>query len=43
MWGALSDGRIDCDLLVQLLLGLARAVTLGYESRRTHDHTLLPF
>jgi hypothetical protein len=30
-----------CDLLVQLLPGLARAVTLGSESRRTHDHILL--
>jgi hypothetical protein len=30
-----------CNLLVQLLLGLARAVTLGSKSRRTHDHILL--
>jgi hypothetical protein len=29
------------NLLVQLLLGLARAVTLGSKSRRTHDHILL--
>jgi hypothetical protein len=29
-----------CNLLVQLLLGLARAVTLGSKSRRTHDHIL---
>jgi hypothetical protein len=27
-----------CNLLVQLLLGLARAVALGSQSRRTHDH-----
>jgi hypothetical protein len=31
-----------CNLLVQLLLGLTRAVTLGSKSRRTHDHILLP-
>jgi hypothetical protein len=30
-----------CKLLVQLLLGLARAVTLGSKSRRTHGHILL--
>jgi hypothetical protein len=30
-----------CNLLVQLLLGLARAVTLGSESRGTQDHILL--
>jgi hypothetical protein len=30
-----------CNLLVQLLLGLARAVTLGSKPRRTHDHILL--
>jgi hypothetical protein len=30
-----------CNLLVQLLLGLARAVTLGPKSLRTHDHILL--
>jgi hypothetical protein len=30
-----------CNLLVQLLLGLARAVTLRCKSRRTHDHILL--
>jgi hypothetical protein len=29
-----------CNLLVQLLLGLARAVTLGPKSRRTDDHIL---
>jgi hypothetical protein len=29
-----------CNLLVQLLLGLARAVTLGSKSRRTHGHIL---
>jgi hypothetical protein len=30
-----------CNLLVQLLLGLARASNLGSKSRRTHDHILL--
>jgi hypothetical protein len=30
-----------CSLLVQLLLDLARAVTLGSKSRRTHNHILL--
>jgi hypothetical protein len=30
-----------CNLLVHLLLGLARAFTLGSKSRRTHDHILL--
>jgi hypothetical protein len=30
-----------CNLLVQLLLGLARAVTLGSKSRRTRDHIFL--
>jgi hypothetical protein len=30
-----------CNLLVQLLLGLARAVSLGSKSRRTHGHILL--
>jgi hypothetical protein len=30
-----------CNLLIQLLLGLARTVTLGSKSRRTHDHTLM--
>jgi hypothetical protein len=29
------------NLLVQLLLGLTRAITLGSRSRRTHDHILL--
>jgi hypothetical protein len=29
-----------CTLLVQSLLGLARAVTLGSKSRRTHDHII---
>jgi hypothetical protein len=37
---SLTRGRI-CNLLVQLLLGLARAVTLGSKSRRTHGHILL--
>jgi hypothetical protein len=42
MWGILSDEeRYICNLLVQLLLGLARAVTVGSGSRRTHDHILL--
>jgi hypothetical protein len=30
-----------CNLLAQLLLGLARAVTLRSKSRRTHGHILL--
>jgi hypothetical protein len=30
-----------CNLHLQLLLGLARAVTLGSKSRTTHDHILL--
>jgi hypothetical protein len=33
----------DCNLLVQLILGLARAATLGSKSCRNHDHTLLSF
>jgi hypothetical protein len=37
---SLARGRV-CNLLVQLLLGLARAVTLGSKSLRTHDHILL--
>jgi hypothetical protein len=37
---SLRRGRV-CNLFVQLLLGLARAVTLGSKSRRTHDHILL--
>jgi hypothetical protein len=32
-----------CNLLAQLLLGLARAVTLAYKSHRTDDHILLPY
>jgi hypothetical protein len=36
----LTRGRV-CNLLVQLRLGLARAVTLGSKSRRTHYHILL--
>jgi hypothetical protein len=32
-----------CNLLVQLLLSLARAVTLGSKSRRTHGHILLSY
>jgi hypothetical protein len=35
-----TRGRVS-NLLVQLLLGLARAFTLGSKSRRTHDHILL--
>jgi hypothetical protein len=38
---SLTKGLV-CDLLVQLLLCLARAVTLGSKSRRTYDHILLP-
>jgi hypothetical protein len=37
---SLTRGRV-CNLLVQLLLGLARAVTLGPKSRRTPGHILL--
>jgi hypothetical protein len=37
---SLTRGRV-CNLLVQLLLGLARAVTLGLKSRRTHGHIFL--
>jgi hypothetical protein len=37
---SLTRGWI-CNLLVQLHLGLARAVTLGYGSRRTHGQILL--
>jgi hypothetical protein len=39
MWGTLSDERMVCTL--QFLLGIARAVTLGSKSLRTHDHILL--
>jgi hypothetical protein len=38
---ALSDERMGLQFTVQLLLGLARAVTLGSKSRRTHGHILL--
>jgi hypothetical protein len=38
---ALSDNRMGLQFSVQLLLGLARAVTLGPKSRRTHGHILL--
>jgi hypothetical protein len=37
---SLTKGWV-CNLLVQLLLGLARAVALGSKIRRTHDHMLL--
>jgi hypothetical protein len=37
---SLTRGRV-CNLLVLLLLGLARAVTLGSKYRRTHGHILL--
>jgi hypothetical protein len=37
---SLTRGRVY-NLLVQLLLKLARAVTLGSKSRRTHGHILL--
>jgi hypothetical protein len=39
---SLTRGRV-CNLLVQLLLGLTRAVTLGSKSRRTHGHILLSY
>jgi hypothetical protein len=42
-YGALSLRREwVCNLLVQVLPGLARAVILGFKSPRTWDHTLLP-
>jgi hypothetical protein len=37
---SLTRGRV-CNLPVQLLLGIASAVTLGSKSRRTRDHILL--
>jgi hypothetical protein len=37
---SLTRGRV-CNLLLQLLPGLARAVTLWSKSRRTHGHILL--
>jgi hypothetical protein len=37
---SLTRGRV-CNCLVHLLLGLARAATLGSKSRRTHDHISL--
>jgi hypothetical protein len=37
---SLTRGRV-CNLFVQLLLGLARAVTLGSKSRKTYSHILL--
>jgi hypothetical protein len=37
---SLTWGRV-CNLLVQLLLGLARAVTFVSKSRKTHGHILL--
>jgi hypothetical protein len=37
---SLTRGQV-CNLLIQLLLGLARAVTLGSKSLRTHGHILL--
>jgi hypothetical protein len=37
----LTRGRV-CNLLVKLLLSLARAVILGSKSRRTHGHISLP-
>jgi hypothetical protein len=36
---SLTRGRV-CNLLLQLLLGPARAVTLGSKSRRNHGHIL---
>jgi hypothetical protein len=37
---SLTRGQV-CNLLVQLLLGLARVFTFGCTSRRTRDHILL--
>jgi hypothetical protein len=42
LWDALSDERTDLYLLLQLLLRLPSAVTLGSKARRTPDHILLP-
>jgi hypothetical protein len=41
MWGTLNDERMGLSFTLQLLLGLARAVTLGSMSRRTQGHILL--
>jgi hypothetical protein len=41
MLGICSDKRMGFNLLVQLLLGPSRAVTLGFKSHRTHNHILL--
>jgi hypothetical protein len=41
MWGILSYERMYLSFTRTMLLGLARAVTLGSESRRNHDHILL--
>jgi hypothetical protein len=41
MWGALLDEKMGLYLLVHLLLGLTRAITLGSKSHRNHDHVLL--
>jgi hypothetical protein len=38
---SLTRGRV-CNLLVQLVQGLANALTLGSKSPRTPDHILLP-
>jgi hypothetical protein len=43
LWGALYDERTSMygKLVVESLLGFARAVTFGSKSRRTHDHSVL--
>jgi hypothetical protein len=40
VWSTLTRGWVY-NLLVQVLLGFASAVTLGSKSRRTRDHILL--
>jgi hypothetical protein len=42
VWGAFSGGRYGSNLPVQVLLGLASAVTLGSKSPRTRGHISLP-
>jgi hypothetical protein len=42
MGHSLTRGWV-CNLLIQVLLGLANAATLGSKSSRTRDHTLLSF
>jgi hypothetical protein len=41
LWGTLPDKGWICNLLVQLLLSLVSAVTVGSKSHKTHHHVLL--